>query len=263
MKTLIAYDGSLNAKTALRYGIQKVREKGGEIVLIHVFNSSMFVDYEASPQAKDVARTESARYLEDARRIIEERAKGIQSRIIMEEGDPTEEIVRYAKSENIDIIFCPPSYKSITKLAPCPVSIIPGYIILPLDNTDIAMPTLDRVKEEAKATGSKVILLGIVPIHIYNKWERTELEKVKRATSLVLKNVKKMLDEHAVETKELIRSGYPDEEIVKVADEYPVSMIIMPAEGNEPSELSKAAAILLDRDSATTNNPLVLMETTS
>jgi nucleotide-binding universal stress UspA family protein len=261
MKALVAYDGSLNSKTSLKYGMQKVKERGGELVVLHVFNRNMFIDYDAGPGAEQLARIESARHVEEARRILEG-ARDTKSSIVIEEGDPAEEIIRLAGVENVDIIFSPPGFKSIVKRAPCAVSIIPGYILVPLDNTDVPTSTLAQISEEVKATGSKVILLGIVPIHIYSKWEKTELEKVKRETSVLMKHVKKNLSERQVETKEIIRSGYPDEEILKVADEYPVSMIIMPAGGNEPSELSKAAAILSDRESGIAHKPIVLVHST-
>jgi nucleotide-binding universal stress UspA family protein len=263
MKALVVYDGSLNSRTALKYGIQKVKDAGGELIVLHVFNSSMFIGYDATPDAEKMARVESARYVEDARNILEETGAGTPSRIVIEEGNPVDEIIRYATAEYVDIIFSPPSCRAIAKNAPCPVSIIPGYILVPLDNTDITAAALQRITEEAKATGSKVILLGIVPIHIYSKWEKKELEKVKRETAVLLKRVKKLLDEKQVETKETIRSGYPDEEIAKVADDYPLSMIIVPAGGNEPSELSKAAAILSDSESGLTNNPLILLHESS
>jgi hypothetical protein len=54
------------------------------------------------------------------------------------------------------------------------------------------------------------------------------------------------LQERGVKTRALLRSGYPDEEILKVAEEYRVSLILLPAGGTTPSELSKAAAILTD-----------------
>jgi len=258
MKVMVAYDGSLNSKTALKYAIQKVKQGIGELVVLHVFDRSLFIDYDAVPGAEQMARIESARYVEDARRILEG-AGNTKSRIIVEEGDPAEEILRLANAESVDIIFSPPRYRSIAKRAPCPVSIIPGNIVVPLDNTDVPAVTLDLISDEAKATDSKVILLGIVPIHIYNKWEKKELETIKRETSVLMKRVKKNLNERKVETKEIIHSGYPDEEILRVADQYPVSMIIMPTGGNVPSELSKAAAILSDGESGITNKPLVLV----
>ncbi len=262
MKILVAYDGSINSKTALRYGIQKAKDANGEIVVVHVFNSGMFVGYDASPRAEQMARIESARYVEDARRILEEAAHGISSRIIVEEGNPAEEMLRLAISERGDMILCPPAYKSIAKNAPCPVSIIPGYLLLPLDTTEVPVATIARVVREAKATGSKVLLIGIIPVHLYNNWEKEEIKQVERETSARMKHVKKMLDEYKIETRELVRKGYPDQEIVKVATEYTVSMIIMPAGGNEPSELSKAAAILSDKDSETVSKPLVLLHAT-
>ncbi len=262
MKILVAYDGSLHSKTALRYGIQKVRENGGEVVVLSVFPSSMFIDYDV-PKAEEMARAEATRYVEDAKKMIQETGHDLLSRIIVEEGNPVEEIVRYARTEDADIIFSPPNLKSIIKNAPCPVSIIPGYILFPLDNTDIPMATIEKIIREVTATGSTVILLGIVPVHIYGRWEREEIKKITKETSLLLKRIKKMLNAKKIETKEIMRSGYPDEEIVKVSDEYPVSMIIMPEEGNTPSELSKAAAILSDRESGLINKPLVLMPTIS
>ncbi len=262
MKILVAYDGSINSKTALRYGILRTKEAGGEIIVLHVFNSGMFVGYDSSPKAEKMARIESARYVEDARRILEEAAGGIPGRIIVEEGDPSEEILRLAVSEKIDMIFSPPSFKSITKRAPCPVSIIPGYLLLPLDSTEVSAATIARVVKEAQATKSKVLLVGILPIHLYNKWEKGEIREVEKSTSAQMKHVRRLLDELRIETKELMRKGYPDQEIVMVANEYPVSMIIMPVGGDEPSELNKAAAILSEEDPETINKPLLLLHAT-
>jgi nucleotide-binding universal stress UspA family protein len=258
MKIMVAYDGSLSSKTALKYAIKKLKVDEGEIVVLHVFDRSLFVDYDAGPGAEQMARIESARYVEDARRMLEE-AGNIKSRIIVEEGDPAHEIVHLARLEAVDVVFSPPRYRAVAGKAPCPVSIIPGYIVVPLDNTEVPAATLDRISDEAKSTNSEVILLGIVPVHIYNKWEKKELEKIKRETSSLIKQVKNSLKERAVATKEIIHSGYPDEEIMRVADQYPVTMIIMPMGGDAPSELSKAAAILSDAESGITSRPFVLM----
>ncbi len=261
MKALVAYDGSLDSKKVLEYVIRKVRDNGGELIVIHVFNSNLFIGYDSSPDAEGMARIESARFVEDAKKILESSGAGMRSRIVVEEGNPADEIIRFAAEENVEIIFSPPGYRTIVKNSPCPVSVIPGWILVPLDSTDVPASTLEMIREEAKATASKVILLGVVPIHIYSKSEKQELERVRRETSELLKKVKKLLNEKEVETKEIIRSGYPDEEIIRVADSHPLSMIILPAEANEPSELSKAAAILSDRGGLS-NKPLVLLHST-
>lgn len=246
MKALVAYDGSLNSKTALRYGLEKVRENGDELIVIHVFNRNLFIDYDAIPRAEEIARRESSRYIEEAEKIIKEEGKGVKASIIVDEGDPEKETIEYAKAEDVDIIFSPPRYKSIVKNGPLPVSIIPGNIILPLDNNDDSITKVDEIVKEAQATRSKVILLGLIPVHIYSKWEKAEIDKITAETSLIVKRLKEMLDEKRVETREIMRSGYPDEEIVKVASEYPVAMIIFLTEGHKPSELSKAINIILE-----------------
>ena len=246
MRVLVAYDGTLDSKTALRYGLEKIKQNGGDLFVLHVFNSNLFVDYDAIPEAKEIAQRESSRYVKEAEMIIKEEGKGVKVNIIEEEGDPEKETVRYATHENIDIIISPPRYKSIVKKAPCRVSIIPGTILIPLDNEDNSIMTIDQIVKEAKAMSSKVVLLGLVPIHIYGRWEKSEIDKITEEITSVVKNLKKILIEQGVETKEIIRSGYPDEEILKVASENPVSMIIFLTRGHKPSELNKAVTILLD-----------------
>jgi nucleotide-binding universal stress UspA family protein len=258
MKILVSYDGSINSQIALKYGIGKVREAGGSLFAIHVFNSNMFIDYGAGPNAEEMARKEASGYIEDARRIIAENDSGIDARLFTTEGNPKEEIISFARSEKMDLIIVPPRYKAVVKNAPCPVSVIPGNIVLPLDNTDSYLKVFDRAAKEAVATGSKVIVLGIVPIHLYSKGEKKELEGIKKETEAGLKNVKKLFNAAGIETKEIMRSGYPDEEIIKIAEEYPVTMIIVPESGDTPSELGKAAQIIID-DSEKFRQPVLLV----
>ncbi len=246
MKILTLYDGTIQSKTALRYGISKAREKGGELIALHVFQRSLFVDYDAGPKAEEIARAEARGHQADAEHIIFEEGKGMPVRLITEEGDPEQEILRIAASERADLILATPRYKGIINSSPCPVYIMPGTILVPIDNSDTLLGGLDKITGEAKATGSKVLLLGVVPVHLYNREEKEELELVKKETAAMLKRIKKMLAEKGINASEAVRSGYPDEEILRAAAEYAVSLIILPGGGKTPSELSKAAAILLD-----------------
>jgi len=258
MKILVSYDGSINSQTALKYGIGKVREAGGSLLAIHVFNSNMFIDYGAGPNAEEMARKEAAGYIEDARRIIAENSSGIDARLFTAEGNPKEEIIKFARAEMTDLIMVPPRHRAIVKDAPCPVSVIPGNIVVPLDNSDSYLKVFDRAAKEAAATASKVLILGIVPIHLYSKGEKKEIEIIKKETETALKKANKLFNNSGIETKEIMRSGYPDEEIIKVADEYPVTMIIVPESGDTPSELGKAAQIIID-DSEKFRQPVLLV----
>jgi len=260
MKILVAYDGTIDSKTALKYGIDKVREKGGELLLLSVFNSNLFIHYDGGLGAQDAARRELAGFVEEARALLSETASDIKSRLILEEGNPEKEIVRYAKAEEADVILLTPRYKAVLKNAPCPVSIIPGNLLVPQDNSELPAITLEKIIKEAKATASKVVLLGVVPIHIYSSSEKHVMEKVKKETSAVMKKTKKALDEQGIDVKEIMRSGYPDEEILKVADEFSVSMIIITADRNTPSELNKAASIILEETDSLTRPVLFVPE---
>lgn len=247
MKILVIYDGTIHSKTALRYGLRKAKEKAGEVIVLQVFQSSLFVDYDAGPKAEEIARAEASRHLRDAETIIRESGRhGIPVRVLSAEGDTVEEAVRLANAEHTDLILSSPRYKSITRQAPCPVYLMPGAILVPVDSSDALMEDKDNIIAEAKATGSKVLLLGIIPVHLYSKGETAELEEVKKGTAATIKKIKNALIEQRIEVSETVRSGYPDEEILKAAKEYSVSLIMLPAGGKTPSELTKAASILLD-----------------
>ena len=248
MKILTLYDGTIQSKTALRYGIKKAKKEGGEVVVLHVFQNSLFIDYDAGPKAEEIARVEVKRHLQDAEKIIRETGQGVSIKIMSVEGDPVEEALRVSKAEQAGLILASPRYRAIVKKASCPIPvyIMPGSILVPIDSSDMSLANKENIINEAKATGSKVLLLGIVPVHVYSAGEKTELEQVRKWTSAAVKKIKMALTKEGVEVSESIKSGYPDEEILKAADEYSVSLIMLPAGGKTPSELTKAAAIILD-----------------
>jgi nucleotide-binding universal stress UspA family protein len=113
MKIMVAYDGTLQAKEALVYGMDKAREKGGEVVALHVFNNGMFVDYDATVGAQGAARAEAEKFIEEAKTIIREKGKGVKASLFSTEGNPTEEVINFAKSEKADVLLCPPKFTKI------------------------------------------------------------------------------------------------------------------------------------------------------
>src|SRR5512143_3690959 len=193
MKILTIYDGTLQSKTALTYGIGKVRELGGELIVLQVFQSSLFVDYDAGPIAEEMARAEAKQLGKEAINIIAESGPDVRVRMVTEEGDPGEETLSLAESEQTDLILASPRYRSIVKSAPCPVHVIPGTILLPVDNSNRLMADLDYIVSEAKATGSKITLLGVVPVHLYGMEEKKELELVRKGTDAEVEKIKKII----------------------------------------------------------------------
>jgi nucleotide-binding universal stress UspA family protein len=126
MRVLVAYNGSMNSKSAIKQGIRKVRERGGTLIVLYVFHRDMFIDYDAGPGAEREAREEALRLVEEAKKIIADEGKGIWSRVVVTEGNPADEIVRFAMDENIGLIFSPQYYDSIAQRIPCPVFFVPS-----------------------------------------------------------------------------------------------------------------------------------------
>src|SRR5512135_2030000 len=189
MKILIAYDGTLNTKTALDYGLAKLRESGGSAVILHVFHSGMFVDYGAGPNAESLARGEEKRHVEEARRIIEEKGKGLPVRIEERDGVPEEEILDFARDGGFDAVLVPPKYRSVARKAACPVIVIPGTIVVPVDNSPASEAALVKITGEARATGSRVVLVGIVPVHMYGDSENDEVKRIESETAESVRKV--------------------------------------------------------------------------
>jgi len=260
MKILTLYDGTLQSKAALQYGLRKAKEKAGELIVLHLFQGSQFIDYDAGPRAEEIARAEAAQHRREAEAMISGSADGISVRILSGEGDAIEEALRVSAAEKADLVLASPRYKALVKKSSCPVYIMPGLILVPVDNSEVLLPDRETILAEARATGSKILLLGIVPIHLYNAAEKKELDLVTAGTASMMKLMSASLAGQGVEVSELLRSGYPDEEILKVADEYAVSLILLPAGGKTPSELTKAASILLDEPERV-RLPIELMQT--
>lgn len=113
MKVLVPYDGTLNAKDALRHAIKKVQKNNGELIVMGFFNREAMLFYEATPFAQDVVRQEISSYLKEANSIIEAEAKGLKFTIMQVEGDPERIIASTISKEGVDTLFCPTSFKSI------------------------------------------------------------------------------------------------------------------------------------------------------
>ena len=246
MKILIAYDGTIHAKKALSYGLAKVKDESGSVLVVQVFDPRLFIDYDAGPGAEGLARAEAARMHKDAGEILQKQGEGIESRMVFEEGDTATIIERYAVEEHVDLVLVPALLKNMAKSLTRPAYVIPGTVLVPVDNTDTAFLNLETIVREARGTGSRIHLAGIVPLHLYSRDEKEELDKVASETKSAVRRLSAVLREQGLEAAEELRFGYPDEEILRSAEAHGASLILLPSGGKTPSELSKAAAILLE-----------------
>ena len=245
MKVLVAYDGTLHAKRALRYATEKVRSQGGEVLVVQVFDRSLFLDYDAGPRAEAMARTEFGRHLDEARRIAAE-ASAVMVRFESAEGKAEDIVLHRIAKESPDLALVTRPLSGLARRARCPVRTFPGTILVPLDKASQPPAMASMIAEEARADGSRIVLVGIVPVHLYSREEKGEVVSITAATSAAVRKLREELAELGMAANEVMRSGYPDEEILKAAEEYDASLIMLPTGGTTPSEVSKAAAIIAD-----------------
>src|SRR5512145_379797 len=121
MKVLIAYDGTIHAKKALQYGIEKARSTNGSLTVLHVFDRSRFVDYDAGPAAEDAARREAAKHLDEARGSVARSASGIPVQFIAMEGDADAALAGAARKDAYDLVLATPGFKSAVRAIDRPV----------------------------------------------------------------------------------------------------------------------------------------------
>ncbi|MGE5892447.1 MAG: universal stress protein [bacterium] len=115
MKILVVYDGTIQSKDLLRSTLRGVKNSGDRLTVLHVFNSAVFIDYDAGPKAEEIARREALGRIEEAREIIREAGIGIKARLVAREGIPKDEIIGYVEQESVDVLLCPQRYRSARK----------------------------------------------------------------------------------------------------------------------------------------------------
>ncbi len=166
MKILVAYDGTLNAKDVLRYGVFKAKTLRGQLDVLHVVDSLSLQEYQGI-DAEERAKQESEHYLEEVKKIIDEAGKGLRVSFVTAEGDAKEEIISYIKENKINLLLVPQRYAAIAKKAPCQVSVVPKdfttFKVLLVDDEEMFVKslsmrlTLRNLKTEVVTDGEQAL----------------------------------------------------------------------------------------------------------
>lgn len=232
---LVTHDGSADAESALRYSALKVKENGGGMISLYIFQGLGDGDDDFASKIP---------FLDAPCSMKSSGPVGLN--VLLGKGDPKAEILVYTLTEKVDLIVTVPSCSSFVKDTSIPVSMIPATILIPMDDRPMRLSAIRQITGEALSTCSKLLLLGIVPIHLYNPSEEAELDAVKDATMKAMEQAASVLGSRGIQVEEMLRMGYPDEEIIRAAEENRVSMIVIPCASDQSSELNKAASIILD-----------------
>ncbi len=124
MRILAAYDGTLNAKDVLRYGLYRIRKSGGELKVLHMLDSEILKDFEEFEACASLMN-EAARNLEEARKIVDESGKGRQVEFISCKCGLAHELMSYAEEGRFDLILVPQKFAGVARSSLSRVSIVP------------------------------------------------------------------------------------------------------------------------------------------
>ncbi len=124
MRILAAYDGTLNAKDVLRYGLYRIRKSGGELKVLHMLDSAILKDFEEFDAYASLTN-EAARHLDEARKIVDESGKGHQVEFISCECGLAHELMPYAEEGRFDLILVPQKFAGIARNSLSRVSVVP------------------------------------------------------------------------------------------------------------------------------------------
>jgi len=115
-------------------------------------------------------------------------------------------------------------------------------ILVPTDGSKTAQKSVEYAIELAKQTGATITLLSVIdkslfvtksvpavatPTHLAEPIE----DYLRQAAESYIEKAEKLCKENNVQSKKVIRSGHPEEKIIKEAEKSKVDLIVMGSHG--------------------------------
>lgn len=271
---LVPVDFSTYSLRALDLAIALARSTGGEITAIHVapYRSVPVPPYGGAFFPEEPSAEQRADLMSALRVFVAPaREAHVLKETVLHVGEVEHEINRRAASMPADAIvigthghggFQRLVLGSITEKvlhkAPCPVLTVParapeaeggtiafGTVLCPVDFSEPSASSARWAAQLAKAGGAKLLLLHVLEkipekdpraylhFNMPNYVSFLEVDARERIEALLPAEVKS-----AGETEQVFRQGKPHEEIVRLAKERNVGMIVMGVHGRDPIDFS-------------------------
>lgn len=257
-------DFSECARRALAQALAVARAHHAELTVLHVHAPPLaLVDRAAPPSPHPTlgAPEREALLTQLAEALTPVRATGTTARACLLEGEPSDEILRYARITKADLVVmgthgrrgldgCFGSVaERVVQKAPCAVmtvpagdsdpSLPPSRILCPLELID-SEPTLGVALSMARAFGCELLLLHVLidasPHSALAEgvdWEVLEARLVAAARHRLARAVGEQ-EPSAVPYDCVVTSGKPYREILKVVAERPSQLVVMGIHGSNP-----------------------------
>jgi nucleotide-binding universal stress UspA family protein len=290
---VVPLDGSVLAEVALPYAEELAGRLGSEVTLLYV---SELTDGRHQHMGQSYLRKVAADTEQGAKTYLEAPPKkSIRVKSVTLSGDPPEEIVRYADSQESALIVMATHGLSgikrwavgsvadkVARATERPVVLIRGKgarpdvreksllntILVPLDGSTESEAVLPYVEGLASQLGSSAVLLQVIPAGYqtvspegfpgYIAFPEDQMESTGAYARDHLNKVCAGLKQKQVSATAEVRSGVPANEIMKLADEINADLVAMSTHGR--SGVGRLAfGSVADRVLHDGNTPLLLV----
>ena len=265
-KVLIPTDFSRYSKRTLECGTELAELGVKEVVLLHVGTYDPFLLSLAKVDVDDFVerlKRESSQKLEEMAKILEERDLKVKSLFLTTSGDPAEKILEVAEKEDVDLILMGSRghgllrskliggiSESVVRKSKIPV-LLTKFRVVEEAGEYYCQLTFARLFENVMfATDTshdaqilaflkKLVDSQIFLVHVVEGNKESEIAREVDEAEEALRSLK---DEIGKECEVIIIWGNPVKEILKIAEEKDISLIVLKATGkNGSQELGKTA----------------------
>ncbi len=265
-KILLAVDGSEEAESAARAGIELSEKTGSELHVIYVAPvPGIFYVYvpEAPEQLREIAEREGRKTLDDQL----EKIRGMGGEVTeahLEAGTPDAEIVRLGEEIGAGLLVVGSRgvgslrrtlmgsvSESTVHHAHCPVlvarwreegdaGILGSRILVAVDGSEESGMAVEAATELAVSTGAELHVVHALPTepsmpypypYAKERWEASMEQAKKDARAFVEKRAGQVEAETGVVARAHLRLGRPDREIVRLSEELDAGMLVLGSRG--------------------------------
>ncbi len=252
-KILVAYDGSVSAKSALSLASQLAREDKSWIKVLAVVPSYQGdLDLIGVSNIKETITGPGEKLLAEARQLAG--TEGVHILTNLEQGEPYEQIVHVADEESCDLIVMGRRGKghverelmgSVTErvightrkdvlVVPEEGKISWRNLLLATDGSQYCDTALERALEIAQERGSRLSAVSVV--YTNDEFYALAPETIKelyQGAEKVLEKVQRWAGDLGIATELFVRDGEPHQAITSLAGEIAADLIIMGSHGRK------------------------------
>ncbi|MBI4823484.1 MAG: universal stress protein [Nitrospirae bacterium] len=250
-KLLVAYDGSISSKNALKQAIRLAETEKSWIKVVAVVPSyEGELDLTAVRNIKEVLKGSAEKLIKEATEVA--KAEGASVMVNLEQGEAYEKIIDVAEEENCDLIVMGRRgmralerafMGSVTARVIChskkDVLVIPrdahiGFknILLAVDGSEFGRLATERAVEFAKSYGSNLVAISVVDVTDEFLAQAPEIvdDLIKKAKTF-LKDVQEKASTSNVNVETFVKEGETYTKILELAGEKKADVIFMGSHG--------------------------------